>query len=60
MNVNCVNIWGEEEPLNMTNINLLNRLNKTREIFSGVTRVFSILLTTATTGAIKPDQTRVE
>ena len=68
MNVNRGNIEGgaggrgrgEEEPLNITNINLLKRLNNTREIFSIVTRVFSILLTTARTSAIKSDQTRVE
>ena len=33
--------------MNITNINLLNRFNKTREMFSNVTRVLSILLTTA-------------
>ena len=44
MNVNSGNIGGEEESLNITNINLLNRFNKTREIFACVT---SILLTTA-------------
>ena len=33
-------------------LNLLVRFNKTREIFASVTRVLSILLTTASTGAI--------
>ena len=49
MNVNCGNIRREEESLSITNINLLNRFNKTREIFPMVTRVLSILLTTAAT-----------
>ena len=49
MNVNCGNIRREEESLSMTNINLLNRFKKTREIFPMVTRVLSILLTTAAT-----------
>ena len=47
MNVNCGNIRREEESLSITNINLLNRFKKTREIFPMVTRVLSILLTTA-------------
>ena len=51
MNVNCVNIEREEEAVNITNINLLVRFNKTREIFPSVTRVLSILLTTAATSA---------
>ena len=51
MNVNCVNIEREEESLNITNINLLVRLNKTREIFPSATRVLSIFLTTAATSA---------
>ena len=51
MNVNYVNIEREEESLNITNINLLVRFNKTREIFPSVTRVLSILLTTAATSA---------
>ena len=51
MNVNCENTeWGKES-LNITNINLLNRCNKKREIFASVTRVLSILLTTAATSA---------
>ena len=50
MNVNCGNI-GSEESLNITNINLLNRFNKTQEIFPSVNRVLSILLTTAATSA---------
>ena len=51
MDVNCVNIEREEESLNITNINLLVRFNKTREIFPSVTQVLSILLTTAGTRA---------
>ena len=46
-----MNIEREEESLNITNINLLVRFNKTREIFPSVTRVLSILLTTAATSA---------
>ena len=49
MNVNCANIKREEESLNITNINLLVRFNKTREIFPSVTQVLSIFLTTAAT-----------
>ena len=49
MTVNCVNIVREEESLNIANINLLVRFNKTREIFPSVTRVLSILLATTTT-----------
>ena len=45
MNVNCVNIGGRS--LNITNMNLLIRFNKTREIFPSATRVLSILLTTS-------------
>ena len=37
--------------MNIANINLLVRFNKTREIFPSVTRVLSILLTTAATSA---------
>ena len=51
MNVNCVSIEREEEAVDITNINLLVRFNKTREIFPSVTRVLSILLTTAATSA---------
>ena len=51
MNVNCVNIEKEEESLNITNVNLLVRFNKTQEIFPSVTRVLSIFLTTATSSA---------
>ena len=51
MNVNCVNIEREEEAVDITNINLLVRFNKTREIFPSVTRVLSILLTTTSTSA---------
>ena len=39
----------KEKSLNITNINFLVRFNKTREIFFSVTRVLSILLTTAAT-----------
>ena len=51
MTANCVNIGREEECLNITNINLLVRFNKTRELFPSDTRVLSILLTTAATSA---------
>ena len=51
MIVNCVNIEREKESLNITNINLLVRFNKTRETFASVTRVLSIFLTTAATSA---------
>ena len=51
MNVNCGNIGREEESLNITNINLLNRFNKTRKILPSDTRVLSILLVTAATNA---------
>ena len=47
MNVNCVNIG--RRNFNITNMNLSIRFNKTREIFSSVTRVLSILLTTTAT-----------
>ena len=49
MNVNCVNIGGRS--LNITNMNLLIRFNKTREIFPNVTQVLSILLTTSAISA---------
>ena len=49
MNDNCPNIGREEDSLNITNTNLLNRFNKTREIFPSVTRVLSFLLTTVAT-----------
>ena len=51
MTVNWVNIGREEESLSITNIDSLVRFNKTREIFSSVTRVLNILLTTAATSA---------
>ena len=52
MTVKCVNIGSEEEEsLNIANINILVRFNKTREIFPSVTQVLSILLTTADTSA---------
>ena len=49
MNVNCVNIG--RRSLNITNINLLIRFNKTREIFPSVIRVLSVLLTTSAISA---------
>ena len=49
--VNCVNIERDEKSLNITNINLLVRFNKAREIFPSVTRVLSIFLTTAATSS---------
>ena len=51
MNFNCVNIEREEEPLNITNINLLITFNKTREMFLSVTVVLTFLRTTAATSA---------
>ena len=51
MNVNCMNNGKEEESLNITDINLLIRFYNTGEIFSSVTQVLSILLTTAATSA---------
>ena len=53
MNVNCVNIEREGESLNIANINLLVRFNKTPEIFPSVTRVLSILLTAATSASVE-------
>ena len=41
----------EVESLNIINVNPLIRFNKTREIFPSVTRVLSILLTTAATSS---------
>ena len=49
MNVNCVNIGGKS--LNITNMNLLIRFNKAREIFPSATQVLSILLTTSAISA---------
>ena len=51
MNVKCENIGREKDSLNITNINILNRFNKTREIFPSVTRILSILLAAAATSA---------
>ena len=51
MTINRLNTWRKEESLNVANINLLIRFNKIREIFPSVTRVISILLTTAATSA---------
>ena len=53
MTVNCVNIGSKQESLNIANNNLLVRFNKKREIFSSVTRILSIPLTTPATGASK-------
>ena len=49
MNTNYVNIGGRS--LNITNMNTLNRFNKTREIFPSVTQVLSVLLTTSAISA---------
>ena len=46
-----MNIESGEESLNITDINLLVRFDKTWEIFLSVTRVLSIFLTTKTTSA---------
>ena len=51
MNVNYVNIERKEESLNITNINLLVRFNKTREIFPSIYQFLSIILTKAATSA---------
>ena len=51
MNVTWVNIGREEESLNITNINVLMRFIKKREIFPTVTQILSILFTTAATSA---------
>ena len=53
MTVNCVNIGREEESLNIANINLLVRFNKTREIFPSVTRVLSIFLTATSSASVE-------
>ena len=50
MTVNCLSTGREEKSFNITNINLLIRFNKTREIFPSGTGVLNILLTTAATG----------
>ena len=49
MNVNSMNIG--RRSLNITNMNLLIRFNKTREIFPSITRVLSMLLTTSAINA---------
>ena len=53
MTVNCVSIGRKEESLNIAKLDLIKlvRFNKTREIFPSVTRVLSILQTTAATSA---------
>ena len=54
MTVKCVNIGREEEEsLNIANINILIRFNKTREIFPSVTQVLSILPTAATSASVE-------
>ena len=50
MNVNYVNIGGRS--LNITNMNTLNRFNKTREIFPSVTQVLSLLLASAISASV--------
>ena len=42
-------LGGDRSCLNITNINILNRFNKAREIFPIVIRVLNILLTAAAT-----------
>ena len=49
MNINCVNIAGRS--LNVTNINLLIRFDKTRKVFPSVIRVLCIPLTTSAISA---------
>ena len=51
MTVNYENIGKEEKSFSIANINLLVTFNETREIFLSVTRVLSILLTTAATSS---------
>ena len=46
-----MNTGKEEESFNIANINLSVRFNTTRVIFLSVTRILSILLTTAATSA---------
>ena len=46
-----MNTGREEESLNIANINISFRFNKTRGIFPSFTRVLSSLLTTAATSA---------
>ena len=43
--------WEGERFFEHTNIDILNRFNKTREIFPSVTRILSILLAAAATSA---------
>ena len=47
MSVNCVNIAGRS--LNVTNMDLLIRFNKTRKVFPSVIQVLCILLPTSAT-----------
>ena len=49
MIVNCLNIEGEEDSLNITDTNLLVRFDKTREIFPSVAWVLNTFLATAAT-----------
>ena len=53
MNVNCESIGSGEESLNITNISLLNRFNKTSQIFPIIIRVLSILTTAATSASVE-------
>ena len=50
MNVNCVNTG--VRSLNITNMNILIRFNKTREIFPSATLVLSIPLTASAISAV--------
>ena len=53
MSVNCVNIGGRS--LTITNINLLIRFTKTREIFPCVARVLRIFLTSAISASVESE-----
>ena len=52
MNVTCVNMENEQKLLNIADINLLVRFNKTQEIFPSVTQNLSIFLT-ATSASVE-------
>ena len=51
LTVNYMSTGKEDESLNIGNINLLVRFNKAREIFPSITRVLTLLRTTAATSA---------
>ena len=51
--------WEGERFFEHTNIDILNRFNKTREIFPSVTRILSILLAAAATSASVEERERV-